>query len=99
MGAAGTALLDFGAFPGATDATLDVATTGVVNTSLVEAWVFPATTADHSPDEHRVEHLKVDAVWKVDGTITITGILDDPPINGMSPGTLYGKYNIGWVWN
>lgn len=98
MGAAGSALLDFGAFPGARDITLDVATVGVVTTSLVEAWVFPAVTADHTADEHRIENLKVSAVWKVDGTITITGICDDPPIGGQS-GKLYGKYNVGWVWN
>jgi hypothetical protein len=98
MSANGTASLDFGASPGKTDASLDVATAGVTGTSRVEAWVFPADTADHSADEHRVEHLKVSAVWKVDGTITITGIADDPPINGMAPGTLYGVYNVGWVW-
>jgi len=98
MGAQGIASLDFGAFPGVTYATLDVATAGVVTGSKVEAWIQPADTADHTADEHRIEHLRVTAVWKVNDTITITGVLDDPPINGRAPSLLYGVWNIGWVW-
>ena len=53
MGAQGTAVLDFGAFPGKSDAS--VAVTGqaaIVAGSLVEAWIRPVDTADHTADEH-----------------------------------------------
>lgn len=58
--ATGTATLDFGAFPGASDAS--VAVTGqaaIVSGSIVEAWLRPEATADHSADEHMLETLKV----------------------------------------
>ena len=98
MGASGTASLNFGAFPGVRDVTLDVATAGVISTSLIEAWILPAATTEHSIDEHRIENLRVSATWKVNGTITIFGVCTDPPVGGQTPGKLYGNYNIGWVW-
>ena len=61
--------MDFGAFPGASDTS--VAVTGqaaIASGSLVEAWIFPATTADHSADEHVVETIKVMAGNVVAGT-------------------------------
>ena len=75
MGAQGTATIDFGAFPGASDAS--VAVTGqaaIVSGSLVEAWIRPEATADHTADEHMVETLKVFAADIVAGTgFTIYG--------------------------
>ena len=75
MGASGQATLDFGAFPGASDASIAVTgQAGIVSGSMVEAWIFPATTADHSPDEHLVETLTVRAGNIVGGTgFTIYG--------------------------
>lgn len=58
--ATGTAILDFGAFPGKSDASVDViGQAAIVAGSLVEAWIRPVDTADHSADEHMVETLKV----------------------------------------
>lgn len=75
MGATGTATLDFGAFPGKSDAS--VAVTGqaaIVSGSLVEAWIRPVATADHTADEHMVETLKVFAADIVAATgFTIYG--------------------------
>jgi hypothetical protein len=59
MSATGTATLDFGAFPGGSDASLAVASAGIASGSLVEAWLFPAATTDHTADEHLVETLSV----------------------------------------
>lgn len=75
MGAQGTATLDFGAFPGKSDASVVVTgQTGITGGSLVEAWLFPATTADHSADEHMLETIKVFAHSVVAGTgFTISG--------------------------
>lgn len=76
MGAQGTAILDFGAFPGASDAS--VAVTGqaaITGTSLVEAWLRPVDTADHTADEHLVVEMTVRAHSIVVGTgFTITGV-------------------------
>lgn len=69
MGAQGTTTIDFGAFPGKSDAS--VAVTGqaaIVAGSLVEAWLYPVATADHSADEHMVESIRVVAGNIVAGT-------------------------------
>jgi hypothetical protein len=132
VGVQGTASIDFGAFPGASDASVDV--TGqadIVAGSLVEAWVFPANTTDHTADEHLVETLRVMAGNIVAGTgFTIYGFntsqLNEPMRTGIDGGgnehaagqdlgrgpqgmqvlddggegtRLYGKFNVGWVWN
>ena len=94
MGAQGTAILNFGAFPGASDT--NVAVTGqaaIVASSLVEAWIRPVDTADHSADEHMVETLRVLAANIVAGTgFTIYGFntsqLNEPII---VPGGRRGK--------
>lgn len=69
MGAQGTATVDFGAFPGTTDASVAViGQTGIVAGSLAEAWIRPEATADHTADEHRVEQIEVLAADIVAGT-------------------------------
>lgn len=76
MGATGTATLDFGAFPGKSHATVAVTgQTGIIAGSLVEAWIRPEATADHTADEHMMETLKVFAADIVAGTgFTIHGL-------------------------
>lgn len=102
MGASGTSTLDFGAFPGASDAS--VAVTGqaaIVSGSLVEAWIRPVASADHSADEHMVETFQVFANTIVAATgFTISGFntsqLDSPIGDGTR---IYGTWTIAWVWN
>jgi hypothetical protein len=74
--ATGTASLDFGAFPGSSHTSVTITGQAAITSgSLVEAWIFPATTADHSPDEHVIESLKVMAGNVVAGTgFTIYGV-------------------------
>lgn len=111
MAGQGTATLDFGAFPGKSDTSVAVTgQTGIVAGSLVEAWLFPATTSDHSADEHIVETIRVVAGNIVGGTgFTIYGIntsqlyepVDVPWSDGLHGGIgtrLYGQWNVGWVW-
>lgn len=77
MGAQGSTTIDFGAFPGKSDASVAVAETGVSNhpTSLAEAWLVPVATADHTADEHLVETLQVRAGPCVAGVgFTIYGV-------------------------
>ena len=99
MGAQGTATLNFGAFPGDTSATVAVTgQAGILAGSLVEAWIFPAATADHTADEHTVETIRVFAANVVAGTgFTIYGIYQNETPNYGAK--VYGAWNVGWVWN
>jgi hypothetical protein len=92
MGAQGTTTINFGAFPGGYDTS--VAVTGqasITGTSLVEAWIFPTATADHSADEHLMTEIKVRAGNVVAGVgFTIYGfatstIIEEPPKVLQSP--------------
>lgn len=95
MGAQGTTTLDFGAFPGKSDASIAVTgQTGILVGSLVEGWLLPAATADHSADEHLVETIDIRAGNIVAGTgFTIYGI------NEGFGTMIYGQWNVAWVWN
>jgi hypothetical protein len=74
VGATGTATLDFGAFPGASDASVAIAQPAIGAGSLAEAWIFPADTADHTSTEHMVETFQVFAADVVAGVgFTIFG--------------------------
>jgi L-fucose mutarotase/ribose pyranase (RbsD/FucU family) len=113
MGASGTAILDFGSFPGQSTASLVVASAGITPTSLIEAWILPAVTTDHSADEHQVETLtvKADQTSVVPGVsfvinLTNTSQLNEPLVASGSQGStlgglgtrIFGKWSIGWVW-
>ena len=97
MGAQGTANLDFGVFPGKSDASVAVTgQTGIVAGSLVEAWMRLEATADHSVDEALVEEVDIQAGNIVAGTgFTIYGV--HKPALGDT--MIYGLWKIGWVWN
>lgn len=112
MGASGTATLDFGAFPGASDASVAVTgQAGILAGSLVEAWLRMEATADHSADEHLVETIKVMAGNIVAGTgFTVYGVntselFSETASTGNATdvggeGTrLYGTWTVAWVWN
>ena len=98
MGAQGTATVDFGAFPGASDTSVAVTgQAGILSGSLVEAWILPAATADHSADEHIVEELTVTAGNISAGTGFTIYALHSPTSKGDT--LLYGTWNIAWAWN
>ncbi len=82
MGAQSTATttVDFGVFPGKTDTSLAITgQTGILAASLVEAWMLPQATADHTADEHWVEDIMVVAGNIVVGTgFTIYARIIDP---------------------
>lgn len=59
-GNAGVTTIDFGAFPGGSDAKVTVTgQTGIVAGSVLQAWIVAQPTADHTADEHRVETISV----------------------------------------
>lgn len=84
VGTTGTAILDFGGFPGASDASVTVTgQAGIVSGSVVEAWMRLEATGDHSADEHWVESIEVYAGNIVAATgFTIYG----KNVNPISPG-------------
>ena len=67
--------------------------------------IFPAATTDHTTDEHWVDPPDVFAGNVQAGVgFTIYGINRDrseigPQTRVVDAPKLYGKYNIGWVWN
>jgi len=78
--------------------------------SLVEAWIFPVATPDHSADEHLVSGIQVIAGSIVVGVgFTIFGFcqnqatVQDRPFQkvGLSRNapTLYGQWTVAWCWN
>jgi hypothetical protein len=78
----GTATIDFGAFPGSSHATVIVTgQAGIVAGSVVQAWIRPVATADHSADEHMLETLKVHASSIVAGTGFTVNAFNDGTIN------------------
>ena len=115
MGASGTTTVNFGAFPGASDTSVAITGQGAIAAgSLVEAWIMPTATADHSADEHLAETLALRAGNVVAGTgFTIyalnTSQLNEParPPGATGAGferggagtRLYGLFTVGWVWN
>lgn len=56
----GSTEIDFGAFPGGSDAEVTVTgQTGILATSNVQAWIVAQPTIDHTADEHRLETISV----------------------------------------
>jgi hypothetical protein len=110
MPGSGSAILNFGAFPGSVETTVDVTgQAGLTSASKVEAWVLPVATADHTVDEHRIERIRVIAQYKVDGELTIYGYDNATPawrevnyITGRNGGAqsqrVYGQFTVGWAW-
>lgn len=93
MGAQGTAVLDFGAAPGAnSEASIAVSQASILADSSVEAWVRHAATADHTLDEVRFEQLRILA-GSINAGVGFT-------IYGeVLKGRAWGRFNIDWVWN
>lgn len=94
MGASGQVTIDAGAAGTLTNEVVVSVTgqTGILAASSeVDAWVMAKATAEHSADEHRVDHLKVDAYNIVDNTGFDISLR-------CENGPLYGNWNIAWVW-
>jgi hypothetical protein len=94
FGKQGTASLDFGAFPGKRSTSLAITGQSAIQAgSIVEAWIRPAATADHTADEH----LRSPPLILVGNIVAGTGFT----IYARSPvpdGLYYGVWNVGWRW-
>jgi hypothetical protein len=105
----GSATVNFGAWPGQAEATVDVSgQIGYVASSRVEAWILPIATTDHSIDEHVGEEIMAHAYYKVDGTFTIVVKAKPHPqirlvtkqsqYREATSEALYGLWTVGWAW-
>lgn len=95
-GYTGNALLDFGAFPGASVAALAITgQAAIASNSIVQAWIAPADTADHLSDEHIADppRVYVDTISAGIG-FTIRGIRDDARGDTLT----HGKWSVNWRW-
>lgn len=105
-GRLGTTVVDFGAFPGKSDASVTVTgLTGILTTSIVNAWLFAQATTDHTADEHLAETVQITAGNIVANTgftvyATNTSQLNEPIIDGRGGiGTrIYGKFTVNYEW-
>lgn len=88
-------LLDFGAFPGAFTATVTVPDVSRDATAMVEAYIVPIATVDHSADEHAVDAPIVSAQSDGAGNIVISGFPNNNviPVDNMRP---WGKWSVAW---
>jgi hypothetical protein len=94
MGAQGTTTINFGAFPGTTDTSVNVTGQGsILSGSLVEAWVIPTATADHNVGEHIVDPPLVIA----GNVVASTGFTIYASTNNNK--RHYGQFTVAWVWN
>lgn len=114
MGAYGTATLDFGAFPGKSHASIDVADAGVLGSggSMVGVWPMAlAGDSYHTSDEFAIEDIMVTAGDVVAGVgFTIHGFNSNQlnePLEKKDSGDasvggqgtfLWGTWLVGWAW-
>lgn len=89
----GATVVDFGAYPGAPDTSVDVTgQTNIAAGSTVQAWLEATATSDHSIDEHRVDPPIITVGNIVAGTgFTIYAISRDGNRN-------YGQWTVQWKW-
>lgn len=90
MGMQGSTTVNFGF--GAADITVNVAAPSITSTSLVEAWVFPASTPTNTSTNHFIENLRVIAHSVQNGVGFSITVL-------CTQGIAHGEYNIGYVFN
>lgn len=105
MGAQGITTINFGtSLTGSVDASTTITgQTSILAGSLVEAWIIPSGTADHTIDEHQVDPPLVLAGNIVAGTgFTIYAYAPPSPVNTQQFADVpkhYGLWAVGWVWN
>lgn len=66
--------------------------TGISATSVLNAWLLPVDTADHSAEEHMTDPPDVFAYGPIVGVgFTIRLV-------ARSVGGIYGRYSVAWAW-
>ena len=107
----GQAVVDFGAFPGSSDASVAVAAAGVASGSIVTVSLAAVATADHSADEHWLDGPTVLPGAPTAGVgFTIYAAAPKPqitpdglrarawPNSDAGNSRLYGKWTVNWSY-
>lgn len=96
----GQTLLNFGTYPGATDASIVITgQTGIVAGSNVTAFLIATATADHSADEHWLDGPIITAGNIVAGVgFTIYGVARQTLSLDGTASQAYGNWTVGWRW-
>ena len=95
MATTGEATIDFGT-AGQNKTDTSVTITGqasILATSLVEAWIMGAASADNQEDEHII------AARLITLTCGIPTVATGFTIYGMSDGDVVGTFKVKWVWS
>lgn len=91
MANSGTAILDFGAFPGSDTASVGVSDTTILGTSSCGAWVDGVATSNNMADEVLAQPVNVVCSAPTAGTgFTITGFAANGPY--------VGQFQVRWAW-
>jgi hypothetical protein len=91
--ATGTATIDFGAFPGANEASVVVSDASVAALSLIEPFVMASdTTADHTAEDHK--YLPLFAHFTAGDAIANTSFV----LYGRSTEKLQGTFKVRWAY-
>ena len=92
--ATGTAVIDFGAFPGSNEATVVVTgQSGISSGSKVEAYFMADdTTGDHTAKDHRYADLLIGLTCG--GIVGGTGF----SIYALCTEKMQGTFQVRWVW-
>lgn len=97
MPGSGTAVVDFGAFPGTDVATVAVTgQAGITTGSRVDAWLIADNTAEHSEDEHAMLKNVVEVTVARSTIVAGTGFTIRATCNDKSK--MYGRLNVDWAW-
>lgn len=95
----GTAVVDFGAFPGSLSASTTVSgvlPSGDISGPIV-CQIIPVATVDHSADEHAVDGPTVSAQPDGNGNLIISAYPNTNviPVDDMMP---WGKWTVAWFF-
>ena len=90
----GIATIDFGSYPGTTEAYVAVTgQTSIQGTSKADAYIMADdTSTDHTANDHR--YVKLFAEFTCGNIIAGTGFT----IYAMASDRLTGKFTVRWVW-
>jgi hypothetical protein len=91
--ATGTATIDFGAFPGANEASIVVTDGSVAALSLIEPFVMASdTTTDHTENDHK--YLSLLASFTAGDVVAATRFT----IHARSLEKLQGTFKVRWAY-
>lgn len=89
----GSAVIDFGGYPGQHEASVDVSgLSGIVTTDHAEAWFMSEATADHTPADHRF----ASALISLTCSTPVEGV--GFTITGTSIHKMQGTFKVHYVW-